>query len=496
MRLCDLLDGLDYEIVLGDVTEEVKSIEYHSKNVIDGSAFFAIEGYFYKGSTFVEEAIRKGATSILMAKEGDTEEFFREIKDVIKRKNAKVTLIKVTDVRKALATMSAAFYNNPSEEMQVIGVTGTKGKTTTAFMIHHILEKAGIRTGLIGTVVSGYEGHYTASDATTPQAPQIQHLMKQMLEAGCKAVVMEVSSQGLKHSRVEGVDFNIGVLTNISEDHIGGFEHESFEEYIEAKSSLFDMAKRAVINGDCDMWERIVKNKELKQKIFFGRHSGYDYFYKDVTLIKESGILGSRFFIKDKEFVLNIPGRFNIENAMCAISVCRALGIPWEIIQEALKEVKIPGRTELVITDGFHVMVDYAHNGIALKSLLESLKEYNSGRLMLVFGCGGNRDRKRRFDMGRTAFDLADYIIVTSDNPRNEKQLDITKDITSEMDFCEKVILSIPDRKEAIKRAIRDGRKGDIIVIAGKGHETYQIIGNETKHFDDKEVVLCCGKEK
>ena len=491
MRLCGILAKTDYELIFGDITKEVKSLEYNSKNVKEESAFFAIDGYFHKGQDFVKEAIENGASTIVLSEEA------AEIIDAIslERTYKNLTVIKVEDVRKALATMSVAFYNNPSGEMQIIGITGTKGKTTTAFMIHHILESAGIKTGIIGTVVCGYKDNYVRAEYTTPQAPQIQEMMREMSDNGCKAVVMEVSSQGLKHDRVYGIDYNIGVLTNISKDHIGGFEHENFEEYIECKSKLFDMSSRAVINGDCINWKDVVKNKKLKQKIFYGKDEEFDYFCSDVSLFRTEDVLGSKFFLKNIEFSLNIPGKFNAQNALCAISTCRALGVPYEIIKKALLDVKIPGRTELIKIKDLSVMIDYAHNGVSLENLLTSLKEYYPNRLVLVFGCGGNRDRNRRFEMGKVAYKLADYIVITSDNPRNEKPTEIIKDITSEMDFCEKVILSIPDRKEAIKRAIRDGKKEDIIVIAGKGHETYQIIGSETIHFDDKEVIMSCGKE-
>ena len=491
MKLCDMLAETDYDLVFGDITKEVKSLEYHSKTVKEESAFFVIDGYFHKGQDYVKEAIEKGAGVIVFSRKlADSAENI-----LLNESNENLTVIKVEDVRKALATMSVEFYNNPSGEMQVIGITGTKGKTTTSFMIHHILERAGIKTGIIGTVVCGYKDNYVMSEYTTPQAPQIQRMMREMSDNGCKAVVMEVSSQGLKHDRVYGIDFNIGVLTNISKDHIGGFEHENFEEYIECKSKLFDMSSRAIINGDCINWKDVVKNKKLKQKIFYGKDEEFDYSCSDISLFRTADILGSKFLIRGIEFVLNIPGAFNAQNALCAISTCRALGVPYEIIKEALLDVKIPGRAELVKLKDLSVIVDYAHNGVAIETLLTSLKEYKPNRLMLVFGCGGNRDKNRRYEMGKAASMLADYIVVTSDNPRNENPIEIIKDITSEMDFCEKVILSIPDRKEAIKRAINDGEKGDIIVIAGKGHETYQIIGNETIHFDDKEVILSCGKD-
>lgn len=496
MKLSDLLTKVEYQLVAGNLSTDVKSLEYHSKNVKKDGAFFAIDGYLENGSEYIEEAVERGAAAIILS-----EKTKFDIKNF-----ENITFLTVKDVRKALAYMSCEFYNNPSEEMQVIGVTGTKGKTSVAFMIRHILEAAGIKTGLIGTVYKGYEGHFHEADSTTPQAPEIQCLLRQMKDAGCKAVVMEVSSQGLKHCRVCGIDFNIGVFTNISPDHIGGGEHKDYEEYLSCKCKLFDLCSRAIINGDDKTWLCKSKKTPLKQKIYYGTDNEFDLVYEGVNLEQKKGALGVSFYTRAKapfgneeshKVTLNLPGKFNAENALAAISVARALGVPWDIIVKSLESVKIPGRAEIVpLCDDFTVMVDYAHNGIALQNLLQSLRKYNPKRLMVVMGCGGNRDKNRRFSMGKAAFELADYIIITSDNPRNEPPEDIIKDITSVMNFCNKVILAIPDRKEAIRRAIFEGKKGDIIVIAGKGHETYQIIGDEIIDFDDKAVVLSCGKEK
>lgn len=496
MKLSDLLTRVEYQLIAGSLSTNVKSLEYHSKNVKKDGVFFAIDGYLESGSKYIEDAVKRGASAVILSEKAKV--------DVKNFEN--VAFLTVKDVRKALAYMSCEFYNNPSEEMQVIGVTGTKGKTSVTFMIRHILETAGIKTGIIGTVHKGYEGNFCKADSTTPQAPEIQYLLRQMKDAGCKAAVMEVSSQGLKHSRVEGIDFNIGVFTNISPDHIGGGEHKDYEEYLSCKCRMFDLCSRAVINGDDSTWLSESKKTALKQKIYYGTDEDFDLVYSCVNLEEKKSVLGVSFYVRAKvpfgngeahKVTLNLPGQFNAGNALAAISTARTLGVPWDIIVKSLETVKIPGRAEIVnLCDDFTVMVDYAHNGIALQNLLKSLRKYNPKRLMVVMGCGGNRDRNRRFSMGKAAFELADYIIITSDNPRNEPPEDIIKDITSVMSFCNKVILAIPDRKEAIKRAISEGKRGDIIVIAGKGHETYQIIGDEIIDFDDKTVVLSCGKEK
>lgn len=495
MKLCELLNGIECKAVDGDVEKDIQNLAYDSRRIYPNSVFFAIEGYSYDGNRYIEEAVKNGAVAVVVGKP------LERTGPVLDN----ITIIHVEDVRKTLAEASCQFYNNPSVHMQVIGVTGTKGKTSVTFMIRHILETAGIKTGIIGTVCAGYEGNFHSASRTTPESLEVQRLLFEMKENGCKAVVMEVSSQGLMQDRVHGVDFNIGVFTNIFPDHIGKGEHRDFNHYLECKSRLFDLCKRAVINGDDENWARIIRNEDLKQKIFYGEKEYFDFYYSKYEFLMQDNQLVLDFYVKAKEpfgdgqerkISLQTLGKFNIQNALAAVATTRALGIPWQVILDSLRTVCIPGRMEVVpLGREFTVIVDYAHNGKALENLLLSLRECKPKRLMLVFGCGGNRDANRRFQMGRIAYEMSDYIIVTSDNPRNEDPNDIINDITSVMEFCEKVILVISDRKEAIERAIMDGRKGDIIVIAGKGHETYQIIGEKIIYFDDKQVVLSCGKD-
>lgn len=490
MKLKTLTDSLTECHIYGSTEKDIKNIVYHSDKVTPESLFFAVNGQLDDGKKYIKKAIEKGANTIVLS---DLEE---------KSLPTEITAIKTTDVRKAMAAVSAEFYNNPSQRLLVIGVTGTKGKTSVTFMIRSILEAAGIKTGIIGTVFNGYEGNMAEASATTPQSPDIQRLMAEMEKGGCRAVVMEVSSQGLMHSRVDNIDFDIGVFTNISPDHIGDGEHSCFEEYLFWKKSFFSKCKRAVINCDDSRHEYMIKDSNLEQVVYFGENEKADFRSFNHGLIAEEGNPGITYDLKSKRpcgddsvrhMVINLAGRFNIQNTLAAIAVSKSLGIPWSIIEETIRNVKIPGRVEKVnISDDFTVLVDYAHNGIALRSLLESLREYNPNRIMLVFGCGGNRDRNRRFEMAEAALKNADFIIVTSDNPRRESPYRIIDDITSKMKFCDKVILAIPDRLKAIQRAVAEAKKGDIIVIAGKGHETYQLIGDETRKFDDKEVILSC----
>ncbi len=496
MKLEHLLNDVEYCLIKGNFDVEVKNIAYHSKQVTKDSIFFAIKGHRDDGAKYMLEAADKGAAVIVIQAGDDIPS------EVIERD---VVLVEVENVRKSLARISSNFYGRPSEKMLVIGVTGTKGKTSVTYMIRHILQEAGIKTGLIGTVQSGFDGNWLDSDSTTPQSVDIQKYLFEMFLGECKAVVMEVSSQGLMQDRIEAIDFDIGVFTNISPDHIGDGEHGSFEEYLFWKSRLFRLCSRAVVNIDDSFWEDILKDNNPDQTLFFGRDEKADFIAKDIELWRKGHVLGSKYTLFSKEpcgddkerlVELAMPGEFNIYNSLAAVTTTRALGIPWHIIFEGLKSVKIPGRVETVdIGSDFTVMIDYAHNGVALTNLLESLKRYEPGRIVLVFGCGGNRDRNRRFEMGGVAQKLADYIIVTSDNPRFENPEDIIADITSVMDLNDKKTVTIPDRKKAIEMAIKIAQEGDIIVIAGKGHEKYQIIDGNVSHFDDKEVVLSIGKE-
>ncbi len=498
MKLQLLLEDYDFQLVNGTLDKDIYNLAFHSGKVAKNTMFFAIKGHQDDGGKYIEKAIKKGACAAVI------EEDSSDIESLSLSGLEDMTLIKVKDVRKALSHISSTFYEKPSEKMFVIGVTGTKGKTSATFMIRHILESAGIKTGIIGTVMQGYTENMCAASDTTPQSLDVQKLLYDMYLAGCKAVVMEVSSQGLKHDRVSDVCFDLGVFTNISPDHIGDDEHRDFEEYLECKKRLFKMCKTAVINMDDSHVTDLLSDIVLEKKIFFGQNIKADYIAENIRLYKYCGLLGTSYILKSKipdgiiehNVLLSMPGEFNAYNSLAAISVTRFLNIPWNIIFEALKSIKIPGRAELVeIKKDFSVIVDYAHNGVALENLLKSLRAYKPSRIILVFGCGGNRDRNRRFEMGNVAMEHADYIVVTSDNPRYEDPQEIIDDITGVMDFTQKNIVTIPDRKAAIKWALEEGRAGDIIVIAGKGHETYQIIGDKITHFDDKEMVLTIGKE-
>ena len=488
MRLDVLFGGLSWEIVCGTPDKDAEALVYHSDKATPGCAFFAISGAESDGKEYLEKAAIRGAQLLITDEEGE------EMDEMLGRLNLTygITGVRVKNVRKALATASARFYGRPAESLTLIGVTGTKGKTTTTFMIKEILEEAGIKTGIVGTVVYGYDGCYQEAVNTTPQSEDIHRALREMVDGGCEAAVIEVSSQGVMQDRTYGLEFDVAVFTNLYPDHIGEGEHTSLEEYIWWKSMLFKQTKTAIINVDDPHWHAMTEESTAERIVTFSTEkTTADFVAGDVVLRRKKDLLGVGFTIEGREFFAGMPGRFNVYNALAAASCASVLHIPWSCIQRALSKVKVRGRAEAVnLGEDFTVLVDYAHNGPALESILKALREYEPARLIVVFGCGGNRDRNRRFEMGKAAADLADFSVVTSDNPRHENPLDIIKDITQVMSEEQGCYTVIPDRREAIIWTVSQAQTGDIIVIAGKGHETYQILGNEKRHFDDREIVL------
>ena len=498
MKLDVLFGGLSWEVVCGTPDKDVKALIYHSEKTVPESAFFAISGEELDGKDYMRKAAEKGAS--VLVTEGKGEETDR----LLFRLNEEysITGIRVGDVRKALALASAEFYRRPADELLLIGVTGTKGKTTTTFMIKDIFEEAGIKTGIIGTVVSGYDGCYDEAENTTPQSEDIHRALRKMADGGCRAAVMEVSSQGLMQDRTYGIDFDTAVFTNLYQDHVGKGEHKSLEEYVFWKSMLFKQAKTAIINIDSAYCHDMIRESSAQRILTFSAAHGQDGREREeerradleaenILLRRKKDLLGVSFEICGKEIFIGMPGKFNVSNALAAAAVAEAHNIPWSCIQRALSKVRVRGRAEMVkLNEDFTVLVDYGHNGPALESLLKALREYEPARLIAVFGCGGNRDKNRRSEMGKAAADLADFSVVTSDNPRKEDPMDIIHDISQAMSEEQGCYTVIPDRYEAIKWTVSQAQTGDIIVIAGKGHETYQIIGSEKRHFDDREAIL------
>lgn len=441
--------------------------------------FVCIKGALTDGHRYARDAAMRGAAAIVCSDAVDVP--------------PQVAVIKVSDTKEALASMAAAFYGWPGKELKLIGVTGTKGKTTTTYMIKGMLEEAGIKTGLIGTVHIDTGERIIESEHTTPESLEVQGYLREMKDAGCQAAVIEVSSQALMLKRVEAIDFDYGVFTNLEEDHIGPKEHKDFAEYAYWKSTLFQKCRIGIINHDDPCKDFILKGHtcDIETYGFTDRCDlqGGNFFH-----VRLPGKLGVEFRVKGRyniDLVACIPGKFTCYNAMAAMMVCKHFGVTGEEIQRALKKTRVPGRQEMFSAGNDKViMVDYAHNGTALRCLLAALQDYRPKRLTCVFGCGGERDRQRRFKMGEAAAKLADFSIITSDNPRNEPAMSIIDDIVTEVEKNGGSYRVIADRREAIRYAVSHCVQGEIVVIAGKGHETYQIVGDEILHFDDREEVL------
>lgn len=478
MKLTKLLERLQYETVQGSADIEVTELTNDSRKVTKGSVFVCISGAVADGHAFVEQVAQKGAAAVVVEKEIEMPE--------------NLTVIRVEDTRYALALMSAAYFGYPAEKLKVIGITGTKGKTTTTYMVKSILESVGRKVGLIGTIEALIGEKSIPANNTTPESFTIQQYFAQMVDAGCDSVVMEVSSQGLMLHRTAGIPFEIGIFTNLGEDHIGPNEHKDFEDYKRCKGLLFQQCKVGIANVDDPWFEDVFRDATCETETF-GLSEKADLRAVAIEHISRPGYLGVKYQVTGKmefDVEIDIPGDFSVYNSLTAIAVCRHFQVPVENIRAALKVAKVKGRIEMVkVSDEFTLMIDYAHNAMALESLLNTLRDYDPGRIVSVFGCGGNRSRTRRYEMGEVSGRLADFTIITSDNPRYEEPQAIIDDIITGIKKTDGKYIDICDRKEAIKYAIAHGQPGDVIVIAGKGHETYQEIKGVKYDMDDRVLI-------
>ena len=484
MDLKNILAGLEDLKVKGNIDTNIANIRNNSKDVAEGDMFIAIKGYDFNGHEHIKEAIKNGAKVILAQADEISKEEIKEFPE-------NVTLILSNNTRYALAIAACNFYNNPSKRMKLIGVTGTKGKTTTTYMIRDILQKQGIRVGLIGTVAS-YVGDKKIADNenTTPESLKLQEIFSKMLEEKCEVVVMEVSSQSLKLDRVAGCDFDIGIFTNFAEDHISKKEHENMEDYFQAKVKLFKMCKKGFINADDIYSIRIPKLVPECNYTTFGIDNHCDFLAKDITVTNQYVDFKAKLGDKNERIKVSIPGRFSVYNSLAAILVATSFGCTTENIKEALINIRVPGRSELVDNKlGLTIMIDYAHTPESLEKILSSLKIYTKGRVISVFGCGGDRDKNKRPMMGEVSGRVADYTIITSDNPRTENPEEIVQEIETGIKKTKGKYECIVDRIEAIKKAIKMANKKDIIILAGKGHEQYQEINKKRYPFDEKLIV-------
>ena len=525
MKLSRICSEVEYRCLKGSMDTQVRDIIYDSRKIEKETMFVCMAGAVTDGHRYIPDAVRKGASVIVVEREETAE----QIPDGI-------TVLWVKSTRLALALMSAALFDYPAKKLVTIGLTGTKGKTTTTYMIKKVLETAGKKVGLIGTIGTVIGEERIPSPNTTPESYELHRMFAAMVEAGCEYVVMEVSSQGLKMERTAGILFDYGVFTNLSPDHIGPNEHTSFEEYLQCKSILFRQCKKGIINADDIHSEEVLKGHTCEVYRFSvadvpsaeetqgretgamhiaegtqgretgamhiaeetqGRETGAmepaDLLASDINFIKENGRLGMRFKVAgamECEARVHIPGRFSVYNALVTMLLCRLENIDRRAILEGLEKVQVRGRVEMLpVSKDYYLIIDYAHNEVSTRSVLTTLQEYHPRRLICVFGGGGNRSKLRRYDMGEVTGEMADLCVLTCDNPRDEEIRDINNDIKTGLARSNGVYIEIDDRKEAIAYCMTHAQPGDMIVLLGKGHEDYQEIKGVKYHFDEREAV-------
>ena len=479
MKLVEILEGVDYEVIKGTIDIEIKKLQNDNRQVHKGDLFLCVEGFAVDGHSFMKDAYKSGASAIICSK---------DIKDL-----PDCTIIKVKDSRKALAVCSSNFYGNPGNKLKLIGITGTNGKTTSTFMIKSILEEAGYKVGVIGTIANYIGSKKLPAHRTTPESIELHKLFSDMVEEKVDYCVMEVSSHSLSLDRVYGLKFNEGIFTNLTQDHLDF--HKTFENYYEAKLTLFKNSNNTIINLD-DIYGKKVYEDISGNKVTYSTLENSDVMANNINMHAR----GIEFDLNTEGSVIRIdmgmPGMYNVYNALGCAAACLNEGISLEKIKKGLENVSVPGRCEIVTKDynlGYEIIVDYAHTPDGLDNILKTAREFTEGKLISVFGCGGDRDKTKRPIMGRIGTELSDIAIITSDNPRTEEPLNIIGDVVKGIEKENYVV--VENRREAIKKAMELAGAGDVIVIAGKGHEDYQILKDKTIHFDEREVIAEIIKE-
>lgn len=470
MKLSQILKGIKVLNEYSDI--DVLDVTQDSRLVKEGSLFVCIKGAAFDGHSVAGEMLTKGACAVVVEKDMGLD-----------------NQVIVENTRGIFSYICANFFSNPAEKLKLIGLTGTNGKTTTTFLIKQILENVGKKVGLIGTVQNMIGDEAYPAKYTTPDPYELQKLFSQMLEAGCEYCVMEVSSQALAQGRVNGVRFAVGAFTNLTQDHLD--YHKTWENYFNAKRLLFENCDIAVTNADDENGLKIIEGLNFDKVVTYAvNRNDATYVAKNVTF-KSNGVEYELVGDKIGRCSCPIPGRFSVYNSLCAASCALALGISFEQVLMAISKSKgVKGRIEVVPCDrDFTIIIDYAHSPDGLENIISSLKEIAKGRVVTLFGCGGDRDKTKRPKMGKIAAELSDYCIVTSDNPRSENPSAIIQDILEGMKGVKTPYTVVENRKEAIAYAIEHAKKDDIILLAGKGHETYQILPTGTIHFDEREAV-------
>ena len=490
MELEKVLKDIEYRLISGDLDKEITSVEYDSRKVTSGSLFVCVKGFTVDGHTFAATAAEQGASAIVVdsVREGFPDGQLKSMTD-----KYGLSIVEINDTHKFLSDLCANYYDHPENRIAVYGITGTKGKTTTSFMLREILEQSGRKTGLVGTVCNIISGEKTHSSHTTPESRDLYEMMNKLAESGSGDLVMEVSSQALKLDRVRGIRYRTAAFTNLYEDHIAPNEHPDMEDYISCKLRIFDSCDTGILNLDCSVAERVLAYCKGKTELLtYSIEGNADFVARDLRPERRGHVTGTVFTLDSEyykgDIFVALPGKFNVYNALCAICTAYKEGIGIDDVKAALAAISVPGRMQPVENNfGVNILVDYAHNAAALESVLNTLKEYTGGRIITVFGCGGNRSRTRRFEMGEVSGNLSDYTVITSDNPRKEEPDAIIQDIVTGISKTNGKYEIEPDRSKAIRLAVDMAEDGDTVLIAGKGHEDYQIFADRTIHFDDCE---------
>ena len=474
MKLKDLLEGLNILEATADLEQQITAVAYDSRKVTPGSLFVAITGFATDGNLYIPMALQKGAAAVVTAK----------------KPAADIPYVLVPSDRLALALIGANFYGHPGDSMKVIGVTGTNGKTSSTLLLKHVLEQVlGARVGLMGTMENMIGQLRIPTERTTPESLELQALLAQMRDAGCTHVIMEVSSHAIALDRVGGLRYTVGAFTNLTEDHLDF--HNTMEDYCDTKAELFARCEKGVANCDDEWFDRMC-GKAACPIMTTSVKGEADLYAKDLQLLSDGICFTAVCGAQEVAVRLPIPGKFTVYNALTVLAMAMQLGISLEAAAGALATAQgVKGRVEVVPTPGkpYTVLIDYAHTPDGLENVLSSVKGYCRGRLIAVFGCGGDRDPVKRPIMGRIGVEIADYSIITSDNPRTEVPAKIIEDIVEGIPGDKNNYEVIENRIEAIHHAMDIGQKNDIIVLAGKGHETYQEIHGVKHHLDEREVV-------
>ena len=478
MKLNEVFKGIKYELIKGTMEETIIDIAYDSRKVVNGTLFLANYGISEDNSKYIPNAIENGAHVIVISNNIDIPN--------------DVTIIKVENTAKVLSYLSMNFFDNPQNKLTTIAITGTKGKTSVSFMLKKILECTGYKCGLIGTTGIYIENIKYQTTNTTPSSYDTLKYLKEMVEKKIEYAIMEVSSQALKYYRTEGIIYDYGVFTNLSKDHISTLEHENMEDYIKSKAKLFTQCHYGIFNIDDEYYPDMIKNS-IASITTYGYHKNADLRAKKIKLIHKKQFLGIKLttdgLIKTK-FKISNPGLFTSYNAMAALLTSYLLDINVKYSKKALKNFSVPGRVEMIkISKKVYLLIDYAHNGSSTKSILSTIREYRPKRIITIFGCGGNRSRERRYEMGKMAGTYSNFCIITEDNNRYESFDNIVKDILIGIDKTNCKYIIIPSRKEAIKYAIETAKKGDIIMLLGKGHETYLDINGIKYPFNERDII-------